>query len=495
MTQQKRPAPGASRQIIIYALLCVFVALLVASIPDRHIHGDDAWLGEQAYWLSESGYVRSDLFRGLLDYDQRQMLYHKLFILAGAAAVKVFGWSPHSLKAVSLFFYCVFVVISYFYFARNPNLFQRRDFYLFSLLMISAPLVFRFAYVYRPEVMLMSLGFLSFSFLTGCLSCGGEGRPRRSSRHALGAGLFAGVGLLTHLNGWIFIAAGLVVLLADRAVRSAVIFAVAACAVSALYFCDITSARDLALFRYQIANDLPIGDMPIWERLLNIAYEPKRFFYSIREIFPSALLILSLIFSWRTLVTKYRNILVYLCVLVAGLAVLSRPRPSYYIVLYMPYIALVITVGIKQSGSLAALKRAALFSVLAAHFAFSTYYAVTIIRTATDLPRLNERIAANVPAGAAVAAPAGFIFNQIANYRIQSLTFYDRYVDRRGSKLSPVEFFDLARSYGNTYVIVDREFGRKVGLTTADSSLAVGGYSLADDVDGTLIFRLREPGS
>ena len=484
--------PRAYNQIIVYALLCIFLALFIASIPNRQIHGDDAWLGEQAYWMSKIGYVRSDLFRGLLDYDQRQMIYHKIFIVAGAAVIKVFGWSLHSLKAVSLFFYCIFVFTSYLYFRNNPSLFERRDFYLFSLMMISAPLIFRFTYVYRPEVMLMSLGFLSFYFLTGNLSCEPPGRPRESLLRALAAGIFAGAGLLAHLNGWIFVAAGLVVLLTNRMARAAAVFAVAACAVSALYFYDLTSIQDLRLFRHQMTNDLPIGEMSVWGRLLNIAYEHKRFFYSVREIFPSALLMLSLVFSWRTLVARYRNVLVYLCVLVVGLAVLSRPRPSYYIILYMPYIALVITVGARHLGSLAAVKRAALVSILAAHFAFSMYYAVTVIRTAADLPRFNESIAANVPKGETVVAPAGFIFNQMANYRIQSLTFYDRYADRRGTKLTLVEFFDLARSYGNTYVIVDREFGRKVGLTAPDNGLKVGSYGMVKNVEGTLIFRLSE---
>lgn len=490
-----RRVPRTHDRVIVYALLGIFVVLFIASIPDRQMHGDDAWLGEQAYWMSKSGHVRSDLFRGLLDYDQRQTIYHKLFILMGAAAIKMFGWSLGSIKMVSLVFYCIFVVTSYIYFTRNPNLFERRDFYVFSLIMISAPLIFRFAYVYRPEVMLMSLGFLSFCLLSGSLSGGPQLGHRQSLPRALAAGIFAGAGVLAHLNGWVFVAAGLVVLVSNRSAKSAAIFAVAASAVSALYFADLTSVENLRLFRYQLGNDLPIGEMPIWRRLLNVAYEHKRFFYSIREVFPSALLVLTVAFLWRTLVKSYRDVLVYLCVLVVGLAVLSRPRPSYYIIIYMPYIALVITVGLKRLGSLGTAKRAALACVLAAHFTFSLYYAVTVIRTATDLPRRNENIAASLPRGATIVAPGGFIFNQIANYRIQSLTFYDRYVDRRGSKLSLAEFFDLARSYGNSYVVVDQEFGRKIGLTAPNGGLRVGCYGLINNVQGTLIFRLLEAGT
>jgi hypothetical protein len=108
---------------------------------------------------------------------------------------------------------------------------------------------------------------------------------------------------------------------------------------------------------------------------------------------------------------------------------------------------------------------------------------------------MNERIASNVPRGATLVAPAGFIFDQVANYRIQSLTLYDRLGDRRGKKLSAPEFFDLARSYGNAYVLVNREFGRKIGLEPPEGQMTIGGYSLVADVEGTLVFRLSQAGS
>ena len=489
----------------IYALLTLFAVLLLASLPGRKMHGDDAWLGEQAYWMSRVGYVRSDLFRGMLDYDRRQMVYHKLFIWTGAATVRIFGWSLRNLKAISLLFFLVFLAASYAYFRRNSGRFQPGAFWLFSLLVISAPLIFRYAFIFRPEMMLMTLGFLSFYFLDvgrgmagvrhGVPAVGrgaGAGRgvadPRGAAGRATAAGLFAGLGLLTHLNGWIFIAAGLVILATRRALRPALAFAAGAAAASALYMIDLASVENLKLFASQMKNDLPIGDAGILSRILNIAYEPKRFFYSIREIFPSALLVLGLAFAWKKLVGKHREVLLYLAVLVVGLAVLSRPRPSYYIVLYIPYMALLTTEALMDARSLPRAMRYILVSVLAAGLGVSVFLSVSLIRAAEPLAQVNAEIASVIPEGAAVAAPAGFIFNQIGSYKIQSLTFYDRYAERNGTRFEPESFFALARSYGNTCVILDNEFAGKIGMAAFPEGGTIGGYKFVKAVKGRQIF-------
>ena len=482
------------RRWIVYALVALFAGLFIASLHDRKMHGDDAWLGEQAYWMSKLGYVRSNLFRGMLDYDERQTVYHKLFIWTGAAAVKTLGWSLYNLKAVSLLFYCIFVVASYAHFRRKSSRFSPGSFWLFTALMLSAPLVFRYAFIYRPEVMLMTLGFLSFHFLDVGRSAESAGQGlepggREAGGRALLAGVFAGLGLVTHLNGWIFIAAGLAILLSRRAGRPALAFVAGAAAASALYFLDLASMERLRLFAYQMRNDLPIGQAGAWTRLLYLAYEPRRFFYSIREIFPSALLVLSLAFAWKALVAKHREVLIYLAVLVVGLALLSRPRPSYYIVIYMPYIAMVITAALTHAGSLARFKRYALTAFVVANFAVSFFLSVSLIRAAGPLAAQNARIASVIPRGVPVAAPAGFIFNEIASYEIQGLTFYDRYAERRGTRLGAADFFALASSFGNAYVILDAEFAGKIGLRTLPEGTVQGQYMLLRTVEDRQIFK------
>jgi hypothetical protein len=478
--------PGHLRRlrIVVYALLAVFALLLVASLPSRCMHGDDAWLGEQAYWMSKCGFVRSELFRGLLDYDQRQMVYHKLFILTGAAVVRIFGWSLYNLKAVSLACFLAFLTFFYLYFRRRQDLFGSWDFWIATLFMVSAPLVFRYCYVFRPEIMLMTLGFLSFCFLTSP-----EGGA--SARRAAAAGAFAGLGVLAHLNGWIFVAAGLAVLVRDRRLRPTLAFVLAAAAVSLLYFYDLTSVAALRLYRFQLANDLPIGNTGPLGRLVNILYEPKRFFYSAREISASTLLVLALGFSWRIIWTRHRDVLVYLAVLVIGLPLLSRPRPSYYIVLYMPYIAVIVAVAFRHLGSLGRIRSAVLVGVAALHLAYCLYHSVEVILARQDLPGINREIAGYLEAGSSVAAPSDFIFNQIGNYRIQSLTLYNRCAERAGTKLDPASFFALARDFGNDYVVVDEEFEGQIGLRSAGAVGAVGGYAPAGQVRDRTIYRLR----
>jgi hypothetical protein len=472
---------------ITYLLLAVFVGLLLASLPGRYMHGDDAWLGEQAYWLAATGFVRSDLFRGFLDYNERQMVFHKLFIAIGALVIKIFGWSLYNLKAISLASLGCFFVTSYLYLRRSGGLLSKDDFWLLSLVMISAPLIFRYSYVYRPEVMLMAVGFASFCLVTSAL--GGRWGA------AAAGGAFAGLGLLVHLNGWVFVLAGMVLLLAHRRLRAAAAFGVAACAVFSLYFSDLTSADTLRHYWSQVRNDLPIGEMSFWRRLLNVAYEPKRFFYSAREIFHSTLLVLSLVLCWRTLRARCRDTLIYLGVLVVALAVLSRPRPSFYIVIYMPYIALIITAALKSLGPMDRARRSVLLIAAALAFAYSFYHSIEVIKARSDLPGINSQIASYLEPGSAIVAPAGFIFNEIARFRIQSLTFYDRWAERSGTRLTPETFFDLARSYGNAYVVLDREFSRKIGLETPTEGSRVGSYAMMGEVHNRLVFRCCDCGS
>jgi hypothetical protein len=474
--------PSRRQSLTVYVLLAVFALLLAASLPSRYMHGDDAWLGEQAYWMARCGYVRSDLFRGFLDYDQRQMVYHKLFILVGAAVVRVFGWSLCNLKAISLACYLAFSAAFYMYFRRRRDLFDARDFWIATLFMVSAPLVFRYCYVFRPEIMLMTLGFLSFSFLASDPVGPTAGR-------AAAAGAFAGLGLLAHLNGWIFVAGGLAILIRSRRPRPALVFLAAAAAVSLAYFYDLTSASAMRLYRFQIGNDLPIGHTGALGRLANILYEPKRFFYSAREISASTLVVLSLVLAWRVLWARHRDLLLYLCVIVVGLPLLSRPRPSYYIVLYMPYMAIIVAVAFKHVASLGRARSAVLVTVAALHLAYCLYHAVDVIRARQDLPGINREIAGHLEAGRSVAAPSDFIFNEMANYRIQSLILYNRLAERAGTRLDPESFFSMARGFGNAYVIVDKEFAGKIGLRPAGAGAAVGGYEKVAQVKDRTIFR------
>jgi hypothetical protein len=47
-------------------LVPVLIILTLATFYHRFPTGDDAWFAEQSYWLSKSGIVRSNFFKGML---------------------------------------------------------------------------------------------------------------------------------------------------------------------------------------------------------------------------------------------------------------------------------------------------------------------------------------------------------------------------------------------------------------------------------------------
>lgn len=173
------------------AALLVLTLFAVASFYHRSCFIDDAWLGERAYWLAHEGVVRSELFRDLLGYEERMFVFHKVFALTGAAFIKLFGWSLYVLKSVSLLYLVMFLGLL-FYYCRRFEL--SLPFALPALLLLAHGLIGRAIFVYRPEVMLMTLGFGSFVLLRHFLEQSRWG-------WLVASAFVAGLCVLTHLNG------------------------------------------------------------------------------------------------------------------------------------------------------------------------------------------------------------------------------------------------------------------------------------------------------
>ena len=88
-------------------LLPVFLILLltlVSSLYHRSMHIDDAWLAEYAWWFSQTGHTKSEMFRGFEHYETQIWVYHKFFIIEGAALIRFFGIDLYILKSMSIFY-------------------------------------------------------------------------------------------------------------------------------------------------------------------------------------------------------------------------------------------------------------------------------------------------------------------------------------------------------------------------------------------------------
>ncbi|MCF0038731.1 hypothetical protein [Dyadobacter fanqingshengii] len=54
------------RKIHLVGLLLFFVVLTLSTYINRFPTGDDAWFGEQSYWLEKEGIIRSEFFKGIV---------------------------------------------------------------------------------------------------------------------------------------------------------------------------------------------------------------------------------------------------------------------------------------------------------------------------------------------------------------------------------------------------------------------------------------------
>ena len=264
-------SPGRVR-----AGLLVLAGLALASLVHRSCFIDDAWLGERAYWLAREGVVRSELFRGQLDYGDRMFVFHKLFTLVGAAFIRLFGWSLYTLKSVSLSFFVAFLVLLWRYCRRfePPAVFP-----LAALVLLAHGLVGFHVFTYRPEVMVMTLGFGSFVLLRSFLEAGGRAR-------LVGSAVLAGLCVLTHLNGLMFIVAGSLLLGLRRRPGAALLFALVASSVGALYLADAVLAGETAALFRQFRTDSILAERFAGPgaRLAALLLEHERYFHSRVEI-------------------------------------------------------------------------------------------------------------------------------------------------------------------------------------------------------------------
>ena len=322
----------------VQAGLLALAGLALASLYHRSCFIDDAWLGERAYWLAREGAVRSELFRGQLDYGDRMFVFHKLFALSGAAFIHLFGWSLYVLKSVSLVSFGAFLVLLWRYCRRFES---AALFPIAALLMLAHGLVGLHIFVYRPEVMLMALGFGCFVLLRSFLEGG-------TARRLLGGAVVAGLCVLTHLNGVVFIAAGALLLLVRRRPGPAAAFALVASAVASLYLADAVLAGETATLWRQLRTDPVLAERfsDVGSRLATVLTEHERYFHSRAEIAFSVLFLVVVAATARLTSLRSSPLVPWTLGLVTALALLAPDKQAYYAIPLLPYLTLLTADGL-----------------------------------------------------------------------------------------------------------------------------------------------------
>ncbi|MBK6347173.1 MAG: glycosyltransferase family 39 protein [Bacteroidales bacterium] len=470
-------------KIFIFLTLALFAFSLWQRMPDI----DDAWIGEHAYWMAEKGYVKSELMHGITGQDVRHIVHHKFFTLNGAMFISLFGFSLCTIKSVSLLWLAVFLLVFIGYIKRTLG--SVTAWFALMLTTINA-LVFQYSFVYRPEIMVMTLGFLSYLFLEKSIA------KNNDRKLLIFSGLFAGIAAATHLNGLIFMAAGSVLLLWKHNFRSSLIFAVATLPAFAVYFYDFTTQYGISYWLYQINDSPALSKSSILPSSIAFAgklfREHLRFFHSPKEITLSLLFLFMLIINYREL-KKDATLLKYLLLLVIFLSLLAVHTTSKYILLYLPYMMLII---IRSFHHLYNHRKLSLKLTGAFHTGNAYKWSLgliglfIVVNTSWNLgiamkkfnPEENFMLArkymGNRTANLKILAPMTFIFNEIDDFkRIQSdLSITEMH--KSGTFLYGKGFLHYADSLKLDYLIISDEYKDRLGL----SNLKTGDLSTYDYV-------------
>ena len=300
----------------------------------------------------------------------------------------------------------------------------------------------------------MALGFGSFVLLCSFLD-------RGHWLHVLGSAALAGLSALTHLNGLIFIAAGVVLLLVRRRPGVAAAFATAASGVAALYLSDAWLAGELPTLVHQFGGDPQLSERlsGVGPRLTSLLTEHRRYFHSRAEIGFSILVLVVGGLTFRETGLKTSPLLPYVLGLMVPLAALNPEKQTYYALPVLPYLALIVARGLVMAlPRLDRSRRAAVAAVVCLFWLNGVVELGRIIATNTDTSRRNAALAARIgPPGTTVLAALPFIFNEIENYRIRGLTYY--WIRNRFGRnpIPPDELFEDAKGQGVRFVVLSRE--------------------------------------
>ena len=296
-------SPRHLRNFLI-SILAVQAILLAVSLPGQRIQNDEAAFAEIAYWGAEDGHIRSELFRGLTRYEDRILLYHKAFQWLGVLTVQVCGFGLWPLRALSLIAFGSLIVLLRSHF-RDDNEQESHIAFLASIAFVAlAPLTFKFAKFYRPEMIQAALGLGSYLALRSAL------RTNRMLPVVV-AGVIAGLAMLTHLNGAIYVLAGGVLLLSRRRWGQTVVFGIFSMLAFSPFFYEIIGRFDLFWQQYTFDPTFGESERTIWGALMKLAEEHKRLFRKPEIVFTSILFFVSLFADiWRRRSTR-RDFYVY----------------------------------------------------------------------------------------------------------------------------------------------------------------------------------------
>jgi hypothetical protein len=481
------------------------VILFIYSLFYRIPHVDDAWLGEQVYWQTKLGYVKSELMHGITQQEDRLICHHKLLTLQGSAMAMLFGFSLFTVKSVALLYFIAFLGIFYWYFRQRG--YKNETFCIAAITLLFNGLIFEYAFVYRPELPLMTLGFLSYIFFERSLE-----QEKNKLQWAALAGFLAGLGFAVHLNGIVFLAASFVVYLSVKQFRLATIFSLAAIPAMAIYFYDFTQQYNFNFFLYQISESPSVerhSNLPLLlSKIVDLANEHMRFFHSPREI-TFYLLLVSVIFLVRKKLNISKIFIRYTILLIVFLAFFSIHKTTKYSIPNFPFLIIIISLGVStvlsekdnnhkpEPNKWNWLQGKSIIMVLfAIYLITNAIYNIALSVKKVDIARNNrEMVEKFMPITGhetTIIAPMTFIFNEIENFKSIRGELCFTEMQKANPDLKGSAFLQYAYEQGVRYIILSPFSQKRLALTEFDKLSNPFGFSLKYSSDKICILEKRD---
>ena len=458
------------------AVILAAFALHVPAIRD-----DEAWIAEPAYWLMQQGVVRSVLWEGYFLHEQQILVHHFLFVRLTAWLLHVLPWHILSLRLLP-FAGGLLTAFALMVFARNRYHWPNRQVLGAGALFLLLPLNFEYLTYYRPEFIVTLFGFGSFWALH---------REERSWWHTALAGALAGAAMLVHLNGLIFALAGGVLLLWERQWKQTLLFGLAAVLAFLPYL--VVILQDLEMFRYQLTSGANSGGQHWrwYSPFINLLEEHKRLFRGPYTIFTSAFAIAALLVL-RKDPGRDTFLIRYLLVLVAMLGLIAVSKTSQYSMLYYPHVALLLTAALRVApAKWAALRKAirVFFLLTATLFTAFCFGAVGyLLLPQPNTAAINARIAQHLPEGKVCVAPMTFVFNEIDDYKIVTITAL---YEGQGKQMTLADVLRFCRERKAPYLVLNKFWKEKVKDWPEDEAQLQPQLEEVTEVEGYTLYRLQ----
>lgn len=450
------------RKTHLVGLLLFFVVLTLSTYLNRFPTGDDAWFGEQSYWLEKEGIIRSEFFRGIVGWERQILVSHKLFLAFGAVVIHFFGYDLPILKISGLLFFLILVGQIMFYINKSEKSYKLHYTLAIAILIFSNRLLIKMSFENRPEMMVAAFGFGSFLVLN---------YHNKSWSGAFLGGILGGLAFLTHLNGCIYVIAGFVSLFILKVPFKVILsFTLGAAITCSLYFIDVFMAHNgLGMWWFQFRNDPATeASFDLYGKIIQLITYPRLFFQSPEQLALS-LLVTYLIWIWRkSLNTLPQFLKVYFPTLVISFWLITKANAGMYLVLFIPFM-LVLTYELYR---LKPVTHHFFKWLLAIYFVIGIFGSVQLIRknlTLGHLPKTYQSLKKILPRDKVGVVPLTFFFNEYDNFK--TLRAHENYkLFCHKVNMTPDGFGRWAKASNAGFILMDYQFNPETFFPPASDS-------------------------